>query len=57
MVDGQRLNRLPKIAQVFVRDADPQQPAIVLHHGDAGAAIRRIDHDVHGAVARKDITQ
>ena len=57
MVGGQRLNRLPKIAQVFVPDADPEQPAIVLHHVDAGAPVRRIDHDVHRAVARKDITQ
>ena len=57
MVGGQRLNRLPKIAQFVVPDADPEQPAIVLHHGDAGAAIRRIDHDVHRAVARKDIAQ
>jgi hypothetical protein len=57
MVDWQRLNRLPKIAQIFVPDADPKQPAIFLHHIDAGAAVRRVDHDVHGAVARKNITQ
>ena len=57
MVDWQRLNRLPKIAQVFVPDADPEQPAIILHHGDAGAPVRRIDHDLHCAVARKDIAQ
>ena len=57
MVDRQRLNRLPKIAQVFVPDADPEQPAIVLHHGNAGAPVRRVDHDVHRAVAREDIAQ
>ena len=57
MVDWQRLNRLPKIAQVFVPDADPEQPAIVLHHGNAGAPVRRVDHDVHRAIAREDIAQ
>ena len=57
MVDRQRLNCLPKIAEVFVPDADPEQPAIVLHHGNAGAPVRRVDHDVHCAVARKDIAQ
>src|SRR5271168_9273 len=35
MVDWQRLNRLAEIAQVLVPDADPEQPAIVLHHVDA----------------------
>ena len=57
MVDWQRLNRLPKIAQVFVPDADPEQPAIILHHGDARAPVRRIDHDLDCAIPRKDIAQ
>jgi len=57
MVDRQRLNRLPKIAQVFVPDADPEQAAIVLHHGDADASVRRVDHDVHRAVACEDVPQ
>ena len=53
MVDRQRLNRLAKIAQVFVPDADPEQPAIILHHVNAGAPVRRVDHDVHRAVAAR----
>ncbi len=57
MVDGQRLNRLPKIAQVLVPDADSEQAAIVLHHSDAYASVRRVDHDVHRAVACEDVTQ
>jgi hypothetical protein len=57
MVNWQRLYRLAEIAQVFVPDADPKQPAIILHHGNAGAPVRRIDHDVHRAIARKAIAQ
>src|SRR3984885_3388569 len=57
MVDWQRLNRLAEIAQVLVPDADPEQPAIVLHHVDARAPVRRVDHDVHCAIPRKDIAQ
>jgi hypothetical protein len=57
MVDRQRLNRLAEIAQVFVPDGDPQQPAIVLHHDNASAPVRRIDHDVHRAVDRETIAQ
>ena len=51
------MDHLPKLSQLCIRHADAEEPAIVLHHVDAGAPVRRIDHDVHRAVARKDITQ
>ena len=54
---GSALNRLAESAQVFVPDADPEQPAIVLHHGNASASVGRVDHDVHRAVDREDIAQ
>src|ERR1700735_764330 len=57
MVGGQRLNGLAKPAQVLVLDADSKQPAVFLHHSDASAPVRRIDHELHGAVAREDVTQ
>ena len=57
VVDGQRLNCLAEIAQLLGPDANPKQPAIVLHHIDASAPIRRIHHDVHCAIPRKDVAQ
>ena len=44
-------------AELVLLNADPEQPAIILHYVYAGAPVRRIDHDVHSAIARKDITQ
>jgi hypothetical protein len=57
MVARQSLNRPSKIAQIAIADANPEQPAIILHHSNASAAVRRVDHDEHGAIARKDIAQ
>ena len=43
----------PSVAQLLVVCANPEQAAVFLHHVDARAAIRRIDHDVQRPVLRQ----
>jgi hypothetical protein len=57
MVGRQRADRGAKVAQLRLRGADAEQAAILLHHVDADTPICRINHQVHRAVGRKDITQ
>ena len=37
--------------------ADPETAAVILKHVDAGAAVRRVDHHVQGAVRRQHLAQ
>ena len=46
----QRLQRRDEIVDLPIRRPDPEPPAIVLEHVDAGPAVGRIHHQVHRAV-------
>ena len=57
MIGAERADRRAEIAQIVVPDADAEKPAIVLHHVDAGAPVRRVDHEMHRSVAGKHASQ
>ena len=53
MVLGERADRSAELSQLLFVRADAEKAAVFLHHVDARAAIRRIDHDVQRAVLRQ----
>jgi hypothetical protein len=57
MVCWQRLEDLAELPQIGVRGGDPKQPAILLHHVDAGPSVERVHHHVHRPVWTQDVPQ
>ncbi len=57
MVGGERTDDRGEVPQLPRVSANPEQPAVVLHHGDAGATVSAVHHHMHRAVGGKDIAQ
>ena len=57
MVGRQRLEGGAEIAQLVLRRADAEQATVLLHHVDAGAAVRRIDHQVHRTLRAEHVAK
>ena len=57
MIRRQRLEACSQIANLCIRPADAQAPAVLLQHVDARAAVWRIDHDVDGTARCEHFAQ
>ena len=57
MVGRQGLEGGTEIAQVVVGRTHAEETTVLLHHVDAGAAVRRIDHQVHRTLWTEHVTK
>jgi hypothetical protein len=57
VVGRQRFERGAEFPQVRFGGGDAEHAAVLLHHVDAGTAVRRVDHQVHGALRAKHIAE
>ncbi len=57
MARWQRLERGNKVANSFNRGMDSGAPAELLHHVNAGASVRRTEHQAHGSIGLENVAQ